>query len=291
MLGASCPSPQLSFMKDLSLVSSAVKRVKTAASNDAVLTVPEQLNRLTRNRGRNNMELTDTTDPALHEASLSAALMSVFRGKFCDVLLLGRSQVSFEKDAVLYDIGDKDRNFFFIRQGFVKVGTIMPDGREIIYDIRKGGDVAGELCARQVLRRDRAVALEPSMVVPVHYREIVRTLQDNPDLLTKLVEIFCDCLADAYEQINTLAVHDILRRLGNVLAGLAAKIGRPFDDMIQIPSYLTQEEISQMVAARRERVSTALNVLRRRGIIQYTNGGHLLVRVEALRDITDKASY
>ena len=241
------------------------------------------------------MEFTGTTDTgktdmALHEASLSTALMSVFRGKFCDVILLGRSQVSFEKDAVLYDIGDKDRNFFFIRQGFVKVGTIMPDGREIIYDIRKGGDVAGELCARQVLRRDRAVALEPSMVVPVHYREIVRTLQDSPDLLTKLVEIFCDCLADAYEQINTLAVHDILRRLGNVLAGLASKIGRPFEDMIQIPSYLTQEEISQMVVARRERVSTALNILRRRGIIRYTNGGHLLVRVEALKDITGNTS-
>jgi hypothetical protein len=33
-----------------------------------------------------------------------------------------------------------------------------------------------------------------------------------------------------------------------------------------------------------------LNVLRRRGIIQYTNGGHLLVRMEGLRDITDNAS-
>jgi len=80
-----------------------------------------------------------------------------------------------------------------------------------------------------------------SRVVPVPYREIVRTLQDNPDVLTGLVEIFCDCLAGAHEQINTLAVHDILRRLGNVLGGLASKIGRPFGDMIQIPTYLTQE--------------------------------------------------
>lgn len=157
-------------------------------------------------------------------------------------------------------------------------------------DIRKDGDVAGGTLRWTNPCRDRAVALEPSQVVPLPYHEIVRTLQDNPDVLTRLVEIFCDRLADAYEQINTLAVHDILHRLSNVLAGLALKIGRPFGDMIQIPAYLTQEEVSQMVVARRERVSTALNVLRRRGIIQYFNGGHLLVRAQALREITESAS-
>jgi hypothetical protein len=49
-----------------------------------------------------------------------------------------------------------------------------------------------------------------SKVVPVRYREIVRTLQDNPDVLTRLVEIFYDCLADAI-------------RLGMTLRGIPTK--------------------------------------------------------------------
>lgn len=197
-----------------------------------------------------------------------------------------RSESSpFSKGEVIYDVGDKDRTFFFIRHGFVKVGTILQDGQEIIYDIRKDGDVVGELCAGQYPRRDRAVALEQSHVVPVPYSEIIHALQGHPDLISRLLEIFCDSLSDAYEQINTLAVHDILRRLSSVLASLASKVGRPFGEMIQIPIYLTQEEISQMVAARRERVSTALNLLRRRGIIQYSNGGHLLLRLQGLENI------
>jgi CRP-like cAMP-binding protein len=225
-------------------------------------------------------------DEALHQATLSTALMSVFRGKFCDVLLPGRSVVPFDKGAVLYDIGDKSRNLFFIHSGFVKVGTILADGREIIYDIRKDGDVAGELCAGQVARRDRAVALEKSLVIPVPYSDIVDTLQNNTTVLNKLVETFCDCVSTAYDQINTLAVHDILHRLGSALADMASRIGRPLDDMIEIPVYLTQEEIAQMVAARRERVSTALSLLRRRGCIHYTSHGHLLIHMKALQKIT-----
>lgn len=234
-----------------------------------------------------NLDLSRLTeDAALHEASFSVALVSLFRGKLCDVLLGSRRQEVFEKNAVIYEVGDRDRNFFFIRQGFVKVGTIIQDGREIIYDIRKDGDVAGELCAKQHPRCDRAVALERTQAIPVPYTEVVSILQNNPDVLTRFLEACWDSLADAYQQINVLAAHDVLHRLVNLLINLAAKIGRPSGDLVQIPAYLTQEEFSQMVAARRERVSTALNVLRRRGAIQYSGGGHLLVRVAALQEIT-----
>jgi CRP-like cAMP-binding protein len=67
---------------------------------------------------------------------------------------------------------------------------------------------------------------------------------------------------------------------------MASRIGRPLGDMIEIPVYLTQEEIAQMVVARRERVSTALSLLRRRGCIHYTNHGHLLIHMKALQKIT-----
>jgi hypothetical protein len=43
-----------------------------------------------------------------------------------------------------------------------------------------------------------------SKVVPVRYRKIVHTLQDNPDVLTRLVDIFYDCLADAIHLGMTL---------------------------------------------------------------------------------------
>jgi CRP/FNR family transcriptional regulator, cyclic AMP receptor protein len=216
------------------------------------------------------------------DVSVSVALAQIFRGNLCETLLQNRHATTFDKNTVIYEVGDGERTFFFIRRGYVKVGTIAADGREITYFIRKDGDVVGELCAYESPRRDRAVTLEPTAVVPVSFAEIIEFLAKRPDLLKNLVGIFCKSLADAYEQVDTIALADALHRVIRVLLKLAAELGRPVEKRVEISSYLTQEEIAQMVAARRERVSTALNQLRRSGMVEYSRHGHLVVDVKAL---------
>jgi CRP-like cAMP-binding protein len=87
-----------------------------------------------------------TADSRTQGGLLSAALASTFRGKLCDVVLRNRSITTFEKDQVIYDVGDNNQTFFFLQRGFVKVGSVTGDGHELIYDVRKSGDIVGELC-------------------------------------------------------------------------------------------------------------------------------------------------
>lgn len=221
-------------------------------------------------------------DPLGRQAVLSTALIGVFRGKFCDLILAHRKPTTFGKHAVIYDVGDRDRTFFFLQNGFAKVGTITAEGREVIYDVRKGGDVVGELCASEEVRPDRAVALEETDAIAVPFAEVMQVLATQPELFAALVDLFCRALKEAYAQVNSLAIDDTVHRLIKVLIGLAAKIGQRSGSLIEIPTYLTQEEIAQMAAARRERISTALNSLRRRGMLQYSTGGRLLLDVSAL---------
>jgi len=223
-------------------------------------------------------------DFAIRQAAVSSALANVFRGKFCDAILPYRKAVTFEKNDVIYEVGEKDRTFFFLLSGFVKVGTITPDGHELIYDVRKGGDVVGELCASRRERPDRAIALEDTKAVPVPYDEVIEVMRKQTDLVDRLVELFCRALTEAYEQVNILAVDDTVHRVVKALLRLAAKIGHRSGEMVEIPTYLTQEEISQMVAARRESVSTALNVLRRRAMLHYSNHGYLTLDTTALKN-------
>ena len=216
------------------------------------------------------------------QAILSTALGSVFRGRFCDFILANRKPTTFSKHSVIYDVGDRERRFFFLQNGFAKVGTITADGREIIYDVRKGGDVIGELCASEPVRPDRAVALEQTDAVSVPFEDVMQHLLKQPELIAVLVDVFCRALKEAYAQVNSLAIDDTVNRLIKVLLGLATKIGRRSGSVVEIATYLTQEEISQMAAARRERVSTALNILRRRGLVQYSARGHMMLDVAAL---------
>lgn len=223
-----------------------------------------------------------TDDTVARLAGLSSALAPIFRGRFCDILLPNRAIRTFAEDEVMYDLGDGERTFFFIRRGLVKTGTIIDNGREIIYDIRKDGDVAGELCCLEPPRRDRAVAVEPTEAVPVPFDEVMDTLAQHPTLLRSFVEVFASALAEAYDQVNRLADDNVMEGLIKVLKTLAAKLGHPSGRLTEINAYLTQEELSQMVVARRERISTALNSLRRHGIAQYSSRGHLFIDMAAL---------
>jgi CRP-like cAMP-binding protein len=231
------------------------------------------------NNAEISMELDDTIS---RQAVVSAALVSIFRGKLCDLILPNRIPTTFKKYEVIYNVGDEQRTFFFLTDGFVKVGTITANGREVIYDIRKGGDVVGELCVSEGARTDRAVALEQTSAIVVPFEEVMELLLKKPDMIAVLINVFCRALKEAYTQVNTLAVEDTIHRLVKILINLARKLGRPSGSFVEIPTYLTQEEIAQMVAARRERVSTALNSLRRQGMVHYSARGHLVLNVSAL---------
>jgi len=164
----------------------------------------------------------------------------------------------------------------------VKTGTTTDLGREIIYDLRKDGDVVGELCAVESIRRERAVALERTEALAVGLDEVLDVLARERNLLREFIGRLCSSLAEAHDQINGMSEDSVMHGLVKALPRLATKLGRPAGDLVEIAAYITQEELAQMVVARRERVSTALNSLRRRGLVQYTARGHLLVNVQAL---------
>lgn len=225
----------------------------------------------------------DRTDP-LRDATLASALAGIFRGRFCDILLRDRVATAFEEDAVVYELGETQRALWFVRRGIVKIGTITADGREIIYDVRKEGDVVGELCAFDLVRRDRAVVVERADLVNVALADALDALARHPAALQDLVEVFGGALAEAYDQLNSLASDDLMHRLRKTLRSLADKLGAADGEFVEIGAYLTQDELAQMVKARRERVSTALNVLRQSGIVQYSPRGRLRVDMRALTE-------
>jgi CRP-like cAMP-binding protein len=120
-------------------------------------------------------------------AGPSSSLAPIFRGRLCEILLATRGPRIFERHAIIYDLGETDRSLFFIRQGLVKTGTITEEGREIIYDVRTGGDVVGELCALDRPRRDRAVAIDKTAAIAIQFEEVVATLAGNSALLATFI--------------------------------------------------------------------------------------------------------
>lgn len=220
--------------------------------------------------------------PPLPQVLMSTTLSTVLRGKFCDAVLPGRAATTFEKGQIIYDIGDDGRSLLFVRSGYAKVETLTRDGHSIIHDLRKAGDVLGELCAYERWRSNRAVALEATTLVAVPFDEVLQTIQKDPVLLRELVQVFCGALANAYQQVDTIAVGDTLHKLARALVRLGLECGRPAPGGIEIAAPVTQQELAQMVGVSRERLSMAMNALRAQGLADYSRGGRIVIDLAAL---------
>ena len=58
---------------------------------------------------------------------------------------------------------------------------------------------------------------------------------------------------------------------------IAHDMGESTEQGIKIEPILTQDDLAQMIAARREVTSTLLNQLRNLRLIDYSRGGHILI--------------
>ncbi|WHZ24492.1 MAG: Transcriptional regulator, Crp/Fnr family [Nitrospira sp.] len=209
------------------------------------------------------------------------ALSSCFRGKLCEQLM-NRPAHRVTKGALVYGQGDSAQSVFFLRQGFVKLTSLTEDGRELILRLHQAGEVFGELCHCTGERREQAVAMEDSEIVELSFDEFVAHLQGNRPAFLLFLSNVAQQLSAAYDQIQTLSFSSTMERLVRTLGRLADEFGEPEGEWVRLTHYFRQDDLAQMIGARREVVSTLLNQLREQGLVTYARKNGLLLRRSGL---------
>jgi CRP/FNR family cyclic AMP-dependent transcriptional regulator len=228
----------------------------------------------------------DRADQRLSEHSECVALSSSLRGKLCQQLAkLPARQL--QPGDHLYLTGNPARSVFLVRSGLIKTSAISTEGEELTLRIYKAGDILGELCLCGGGRREEAVALDPSTVTELPLASMLAQLRADPEVAIELATLLCDRLADAYEQIESLSWDTVLHRLVRALLRLAIDLGEPSPEGTRLAHYIRQEELAQLVGARREVVSGLLNRLRASGHISYSPRGAITVQRAALQAFLD----
>lgn len=205
------------------------------------------------------------------------ALSSCFRGKLCEQLM-NRPGRPVGKGELVYGLGDSAQSVFFLRLGLVKLTSLTEEGRELILRLHQAGEVFGELCHCTGERREQAVAMEDSEIVELSFDEFVAHLQGSRPAMLLFLSNVAQQLSAAYEQIQTVSFSSTMERLVRTLARLADEFGVPDGEWIRLTHYFRQDDLAQMIGARREVVSTLLNQLRDQGLITYARKDGLLLR-------------
>jgi CRP/FNR family transcriptional regulator, cyclic AMP receptor protein len=216
------------------------------------------------------------------EHQTCSVVSGLLRGKLC-AQLLPRPARHITAGQYLYFAGEAATSIFFLRRGLVKTSRTSPAGDDMILQLHRGGDILGESCFCTGERHEDALALEPSEVSEILIEDLLAQLQRDPDATRELVTALCERLGDLSSRLQSLSFEPAIVRLVRTLLMLAETLGESAAGGTNIVHYVRQEQLAQMIAARREVVSGLLNRLRANGLIDYSRKGHISVHRDALK--------
>src|SRR5215470_822150 len=175
------------------------------------------------------------------------------------------------RGAAIFAKGDPGTGLMGVLAGTVKVSVASADGKDIVLNVFREGDVFGEIALLDGRPRTAdATAMADCELIVIERRDFVPFLSSQPDVMLKFIEILCSRLRRTSEQVQDITFLNLPARLAKTLLQLTdAGEGAPAKRKVVI----TQRELSQMIGRSRESTNKQLRVWAKRGWVRLERGG------------------
>lgn len=203
--------------------------------------------------------------------------------------LVARGRVNkFSRDARIFQRGDAGDSLLVMLEGSVKICNIDSEGREVVLNFLRTGDIMGEIAVLDGGERTaRAVALEKCVLFTLKREDLMPILSDHADALLEIIAILCEKLRFTSEMIET-QVRNMQVRFASGLLRLAFLHGRKMPEGIAIDLVANQSDLGSYLGLSRANTSRQIAKLVREGIL-ISEGRTLVICDEvALRQITEE---
>ena len=172
---------------------------------------------------------------------------------------------TFPKNAVLIFEGDRTTSLHVVLKGAALAVSIDEEGRQIVHDEFKEGDIFGEMSFLDGNPRCATVMTKTATTVAIFERENIEALLcAHPQLSLRIIRGLLQKLRIATRRIEDLVFLDAYGRVSQLLIRLA-------DGKKSIDDRLTHQEIAERVGLSREMVSRVLKELSDSGYISRKN--------------------
>ena len=190
---------------------------------------------------------------------------------------------SFAKGSTIFEKGDAGVGLIGVVSGSVKISVTSADGRDIVLNIIRLGEVFGEIALLDGRARTaNATAMSDCELIVIERREFLPFLRSEPDVTLKLMEILCSRLRKTSEQVQDVTFLNLSTRLAKTLLRLAANDG-PSKPASKVA--ITQREISQIVGRSRESTNKQLRAWAKRGWIRLERGSVTVIKAAKLVEL------
>jgi CRP-like cAMP-binding protein len=191
----------------------------------------------------------------------------------------------FASGEIIFSMGAPGPSMMAIAEGSVRVEVVTPDGRDVILNELRTGDVFGEIALLDGGERSAAVrSIGNSTLVVLERRALLDVLQRNPQFSIRLIELLCQRVRRSDERMMEIAFMDLPTRLSRLLLRLSAAPPASPEAPVSRLS-LSQSELAKMIGNTRENVNRCLRKWQEVELIDLKDGWLILrdrARLDAL---------
>jgi CRP/FNR family cyclic AMP-dependent transcriptional regulator len=175
---------------------------------------------------------------------------------------------TYRRHAQILGEHEQTNDVFFILAGSVRINSISPKGREVIYSESHAGNIFGEFSAIDGLPRSATVfALTDCTLARMPAKAFFELLHSNAPVATKLVELLVAKIRKTSQQVFEVAALSLRERLRRELLRLADG-GERVGQSVVIKPAPTHQEIASHVGSHREAVTREFNRFEAEGLLE-----------------------
>ncbi|MGM0579117.1 MAG: Crp/Fnr family transcriptional regulator [Bacteroidota bacterium] len=190
----------------------------------------------------------------------------------------------FKKEEFVYFPEDASNYIYMIAEGRIKIGTYLEDGKEAVKAILNKGEIFGEMAlAGEEKRQDFAQALDAGTIVcTMTLQDMQNLMANNQPLSLKMMKLIGLRLRKTERRLESLVFKDARTRIIEFLRDQANDYGKKIGYETMIPSHLTHKDIAALTGTSRQTVTTILNELREKNVINFDRRKILIRDMELL---------
>jgi len=191
----------------------------------------------------------------------------------------------FKKDQFIYFPDEPAQYIYMIAEGRVRIGHYLDDGKEVVSAILGMGEIFGELAlAGEEKRRDFAQAMDDKTTVcPLSIEELKALMWENKELSFKMLKLVGLRLMKLERKLELLVFKDARTRVIEFIKDSAAWKGKKVGYETMVPTKLTHKDIAALTGTSRQTVTTILNELKEKNLINFDRKKILVRDLENLK--------
>ncbi len=176
----------------------------------------------------------------------------------------------YKKDQFIYFPDEIASHIYMISEGRVRIGHYLEDGKEVVSAILTTGEIFGELAlAGEEKRRDFAQAMDNAVICPLSIEDLKELMYGNRELSFSLLKLVGLRLMKLERKLELLVFKDARTRIVEFLKDTASWKGKKIGFETLIPTKLTHKDIASLTGTSRQTVTTILNELKEKNLINF----------------------